>query len=535
MPETSLRRLKRSARPQVRETRATVTTIQVDRPPESASRQIAYLDEFHDLATALQGVYLPTPYDVPTMFGIIERSNMIPQCVEAFVTNTVLAGWEVGTSQRAEAIKPAEEHELQSFIDHANSEESLATVLEKAIRNRESVGFGFTEIIRDIGGSISLLRDAPARNTRLAPKHPTDVLVSYDIARGRRVSTVQEWRKFRKYVQVVNGRYIWFREFGDPRRMDYRNGAFEGETNYDPRFPATEIYHWRLPSNDPYGVPRWISQLPNIIGSREAEEVNMRYFQDNTVPPMLLTVAGGRLTAGSHRELSNALNIGAGRDRQNKILLLEAVGEGDSLDNRSNTVSLNVEKLADQRQSDGLFDKYDASNMAKIRSCWRLPPVSVGMSQDMTFATASVSAFVAESQVFAPERVKIDEVLNKLIVNGKSGLGLTSAILVSRTPAITSPEMVLKTLTALNVIGSVTPRSAQSIVNKMLQIEIDPYPRVGEAGYEPWMDRPMILETGKQKSHEEQAQKDAATKATEEDGDIGQQAPKNGNQTSAMT
>lgn len=535
MPDTTTRRLFRSSRPRVREVRATVTTIQAERPDESVSRQIAYLDEFNDLATALQGIYLPTPYNVPHLFSLIERSNMIPQCVDAFVTNTVLSGWEVGKSQRSEAIRKDEEHELQSFIDHANSEESLATVLEKAIRDRESVGFGFTEIIRDISGNISLLRNAPALVTRLAPKHPDDVLVSYDIARGRRVSTVQEWRKFRKFVQIINGRYVWFKEFGDPRRMDYRTGAFEGEQNFDARFPATELYHWRLPSNDPYGVPRWISQLPNVLGSREAEEVNMRYFQDNTVPPMLLTVAGGRLTAGSHRELTNALNIGAGKDRQHKIMLLEAVGEGDSLDNRANTVTLNVEKLADQRQSDGLFDKYDDRNMAKIRSCWRLPPVSVGMSQDMTFATASVSAFVAESQVFAPERVKIDEILNKLLVNGRRGLGLVSTILVSRTPSITSPEMVLKTLTALNVIGSVTPRSAQSVVNKMLQIEMDPYPRKGEEGYEPWMDRPMILETGARKSQDAQALKDADTKQLEADGDISQQAPKNGEQTSAQT
>lgn len=533
MPTTSIRRITRSSRPKARETRATVTTIQMERPEASISRQIVYLDEFNELATALQGVYLPTPYSVPWMFDIIEASNMIPQCIDAFVTNTVLSGWEVGKSQRSEAIRPDEEHELQSFIDHANSEESLATVLEKCIRDREAVGFGFTEIIRDLAGNISLLRHAPARATRLAPKHPDDVRVSYDIARGRRVSTVQEWRKFRKYVQIINGRYVWFREFGDPRRMDYRNGAFEGEQNYDARFQATEIYHWKLSSNESYGMPRWISQLPNILGSREAEEVNMRYFQDNTVPPMLLTVAGGRLTAGSHKELSNALNIGAGKDRQNKILLLEAVGEGDSLDNRANTVTLNVEKLADQRQSDGLFRAYDEANMAKVRSCWRLPPVSVGMSQDMTFATASVSAFVAESQVFAPERVKIDEALNKLIVNGKSGLRLVSAILVSRTPSITSPEMVLKTLTALNVIGSVTPRAAQSIVNKMLQIEMEPYPRKGEEGYEPWMDRPMILETGKQKSQGAQAIKSDDIKEIEEDGDIGQQAPKNGNQTEA--
>lgn len=139
-----------------------------------------------------------------------------------------------------------------------------------------------------------------------------------------------------------------------------------------------------------------------MIGSREAEEVNMRYFQDNTVPPMMLLVGNGRLTQQSYRELTRALNEeDVGQRRQNKIMLLEAVGEGDSLDGKNSSIDLKVEKLSDTRQSDGLFKAYDEANMAKVRSAFRLPPITVGMSQDVNFATASTSAFVAESQVFS--------------------------------------------------------------------------------------------------------------------------------------
>ena len=491
MAQATTRRLFRS---QPQKINARVTTI-VKRSSENTSRQIAFQDEFLALAgTGGATVVIPTPYNVSQLFNLIEQSNMLRQCIDAMVTNTVLTGWEVDSLVRGRDATKDETIELQSFIDHANSDESLATVLEKTIRDRESVGFGFMEIIRDATQNISILRNAPSMYTRLCALHPDLVPVQYDIARGKRTSSVTEYRRFRRFIQIVNGRMVWFKEFGDPRKMDFENGAFEGEPGYDPSRQATEIYQFKLPSNEPYGVPRWINQLPNIIGSRESEEVNMRYFKDNTVPPMFLLVSGGRLTQQSYRELTRALNSeDLGSDRQNKIMLLEAIGDGDSMEGTKGTIDLKVEKLSDTRQSDGLFKSYDEGNMGKVRSSFRLPPVIVGMSQDVNFATANVSAFIAEAQVFAPERSKIDETMNKLFVNGRSGLQLRTAKLTSRTPAITMPEMVIKTMTALNVMGALTPRRAQAIANKMLQIEIEPYPQKGEAGYEEWMDRPITF------------------------------------------
>lgn len=538
---TTSRLVLRRSRPRSPQTVSTRSTVfQIAAPDDSVSRQIALTDEFVGFAAAAGAtIMLPPPYNVGQLFSYIDQSNMIRQCIDAYVTNTVATGWEVAPLYRDKQMNAVEQNELQSFIDNANSDESMATVLEQVIRDRESCGFGFLEFIRDALGEVSLLRHAPALSTRLCAKHPTPILVETVIQRGRRLSAVKEWRRFRRFVQIVGGRHTWFKEFGDTRRMDYRNGAFEGEDGFEGGNEATEIYHFKNPSNEAYGVPRWINQLPSIIGSREAEEVNMRYFQDNTVPPMLLMVGNGRLTQQSFRELTKNINtVGIGKERQNKIMLIEAIGEGDSLDGKSSSIELKVEKLSDTRQSDGLFKDYDQANMAKVRSSFRLPPVTVGMSQDVNFATASVSAFLAESQVFAPARDVIDEIMNKRFTNGQRGLGHTTVKLTSRTPSITSPDMVLKTLTALNVMGAVTPRSAQAIANRMLQVELEQYPKKGEEGYEPWMDKPIIFEAkqstggdGEQSNtHEEQQQKDDATKKTEADGNIAQRAPKNGDQ-----
>lgn len=524
-------------RSRLREPGIRATVFHINRADENTSRQLAFSDEFLSLASAAGAtIVLPTPYNVPRLFELIEQSNMLRQCVDAYVTNTVQTGWEVEASSRGRVIDLSEQMELESFVENANSEEALTDVMEKIIRDREYCGFGFQEIIRDSIGQISLFRHCPALWTRLCSKDPTEIRVSYSVQRGRRVTTVTEYRKFRRYVQIVNGSQVWFKEFGDPRRMDYSNGAFEGQSGFDSSRLATELYHWKKPSNDSYGTPQWIHQLPAILGSREAEEVNMRYFQDNTVPPMMLLVGNGRLTTQSYRELNKLLNEDSiGSAKQNKIMLLEAVGEGDSLDGKNSSIELKVEKLTDARQSDGLFKAYDEGNMAKVRSAFRLPPITVGMSQDVNFATASTSAFVAESQVFAPERVKIDGALNKMFVNGINGMKLATVKLVSRVPSITSPEMLIKTLTALNVMGAVTPRSAQKTANKVLQTELEPYPEKGKEGYEEWMDAPIAFAIkqgaapdGGTAEHDDQNQKTDKVKDAEATGNVEQDVPKHG-------
>lgn len=532
---TASRRIKRSrlrADPAI-EARGTI--FQVKRAEDDTSQQLEYVDEFA-LMYGTGDLILPPPYNPHKIFQIIERSNAIRPCIDAYVTNVVKPGWEVAPIRRDVKMNEGERAELLSFVENANSQESLCAVMDKVIRDRESIGYGFMEVIRDISHELSLLRHAPAVITRLAPRHDKEVLVEYTIQRGRRVSVVKEFRKFRRFCQKVQGLTVWFKEFGDPRAMNRVTGKFEHEEGYTAGQDATEILHFKLPSNEPYGVPRWINHLPSVIGSRESEEVNMRYFEDNTVPPMFVTVSGGKLTSQSYRELTNMLTTGnIGRNRQNKIMLLEAVGISDTMDGNASPIQLKIEKLTDARQSDSLFKNYDEANMAKVRSAWRLGGVLVGQGADANFANSQVAVALAESQVFGPDRGELDEVLNKVLVHGTPGLAMKSVSLVSRVPAITSPETTIKALTALNVMGGVTPRTAILSANTFLQAELPEYPAKGEAGYEEWMDQPIqVFLKSAATTHNEQAAKDKAAKDLEANGDITPQVPEHGKEGEAL-
>lgn len=489
-----------------------------------------------DYANGMLGGLTPikAPYDLLTLDAIYEKSNITKQCVAAYVTNIALNGWDVVPVSNHITVDESERQILQSFVDSANYDESLTSVHAGVVEAFERRGHAYIEVIRDRKGRVAILRNVPGLTMSLCPKNPEPVEVSYDVVRGPRISLITEYKTFRLYRQQIGGKVVYFKEFGDPRSLNRTTGQFgTPAAKVAPVDEATEIIHFKQSSEDVYGVPRWINQLPSILGSREAEEVNLRYFEDNTVPPMLLTVAGGRLTAESFRQLKALLTArGVGKERQNQILLLEAVPERESLEDKG-SVSLKVDKLTDTRQSDGLFKEYDEANQSKVMSSFRLAPINIGKSADHNYATAQTAMFVAESQVYAPLRRVYDEWYNKRLVNNPLGLGLTTVMLRSRAPLITNPEMLVKTLTALNVMGGLTPRQAQIEVFSVLRIEGELYPEVGEDGYEEWMDMPLALalksrEGKSEDTQDEQSQKDGEINNVEDEGEVVPPAPEHG-------
>jgi PBSX family phage portal protein len=395
------------------------------------------------------------------------------------------------------------------------------------------------------------LRHAKAARTRILKKSSKLMTVKHEVMRGSRRSYITERKRFRKYVQHrPNSRdLVYFKEFGDPRIMDWRTGEYQGESGKRVRIQhqATELIHGKQLSDEAYGIPRWISQLPNVLGSREAEEVNLRFFEDNTVPPMMLLVSGGQITSKSFQQLQEILSSGGlGRERQHQIMLIEAVAKSESID-ENGSVRLEVEKLTDTRQSDGLFKEYDESNQAKVQSSYRLPNTLMGKSQDVTFATANVSQFIAETQVFLPERQIHDELLNKKFINSPTGLNLKTVKLEAKGPQITNPAEIVKTLTAANVMGALTPRTAIDALNEALQLSLPQYPEKpagyddtdddaepAENGYESWMDRPIAIGLRRLQSQgrlrAEQNVTDSSTRETQETGEIQMTEPENGSE-----
>jgi PBSX family phage portal protein len=467
------------------------------------SRQVEDESLFTIDATASKLTIIPTPFDMAGISRIFDESSCLPQAADAMVANLAGYGFRAMPTQEGVEIDPIELQVLHDFVEWSNTEESLTAVHRKYIHDYEKFGFGYYEVIRNRAGKVSLVRQAKATRIRITKQDEIPQDIELQIRRGGKFITVREKRRFRRYVQLVRNHKgtsktprVYFKEFGDPRPMNWRTGRFQGEDGQKRIRQgdlATEIIHGRQYSEDAYGQPRWIGQLPGILGTREAELVNLRYFEDNTVPPLALMVSGGRLTRNSFDDLRRLLTeSGVGKDRQNQIMLIEAVPETSGLDDKG-SVKLEMEKLTSERQSDGLFKEYTDGTCASVGSSFRLPNTILGRSQDATFATANVSAWIAEAQVFIPERRKHDEVLNKKLINHPSGLGLQTVKLQSVGPTISNPQDIVKALTAGNQMGALTPRKAVDGLNEAMDIGIIQYPEPEAEGWEEWMDEPLAL------------------------------------------
>jgi hypothetical protein len=159
-------------------------------------------------------------------------------------------------------------------------------------------------------------------------------------------------------------------------------------------------------SHTPYGVPRWINQLPSVIGSRKAEEFNLEYFDNGGVPPVLILLQGGTLQAETRKALQQMTSGEA--KKNNRVQVLEVEPTGGSLA-QTPQARVTVERFGGDRTSDSMFEKYDERCEERVRRAFRMPPIFVGQSKDYNFATAFASYVVAEAQVFKPERDEFDE------------------------------------------------------------------------------------------------------------------------------
>ena len=470
------------------------------------SRQTPDRDAFKDATNS--SIIVNTPYSLAYLTKVVQESSVVQQCIDAMVINVASNGYGIAPTdptKTLDEVDPVELDTLHSYIEYANPNQSLADLMCLLKSDYETYGYSYREVIRSRNGKVSGFRHAPAYNIRLLKDSEGYIPVTKTINRGGRRTTIREFRLFRRYIQEISSindtkttlgkgsNRVYFKEFGDPRRMNYKNGRYQTDD-----YPvsdadlATEILHEKMISPDAYGIPTYASALPAILGAREAEEVNLNYFEDNTMPPAMITVSGGRLTKTSFEELDDLLTKGGyGKDRQHKMILVEALAESSGLE-EGKTVSINVERLTDTRQSDGLFSDYEEAAAKKIRSLYRIPEAVLGIGGS-NFANANSSIHIAETQVFQPSRNMHDNFWNLNIINSPEGLGLKTVKLQSKSMQVTESGEIVKAVSTLTVSGAITPRKATKVAKNDLGMDIDQYPEAGEDGYEDWMDKPLSL------------------------------------------
>ena len=238
---------------------------------------------------------------------LVTESSILPQCIRAYKNN--IAGFGIGVRYRVddeETPEMAAEYErAEEIIELLNTEQDTKEVFEDVIEARETYGIAYIEVIRNLAGEVTqieFIRETPTiRKTQ--PLSPYIETPYYH--HGKAV----ERCVYRKYPrQQIGADIVYFKEFGDPRIMDNRNGEYvkDGE-GLERQYQANEIMEFTI-GTEPYGEVRWIGQILGVDGSRAAENLNNNYFRNGRHTPLMIIVKGGTLTDESFTKMQEYMN-----------------------------------------------------------------------------------------------------------------------------------------------------------------------------------------------------------------------------------
>lgn len=443
------------------------------------SKQI-YKDDF--AGAYGQSDIIAPPYNLRELKMMGDYSSILQQCIDAYKTNIVEFGIEpeykidINSEEIKEELKDKAQNEwtrLDEFIRYLNLDESPEVVLGHVIDDKEKTGNGYLEVIRDGKGDPVGIEYVDAQFIRVCKKTVHEK-VEYTILENGKEKKTHRWKQFRRYVQMVDGKKVFFKEYGDPRTMNLATGTFDDNT--PEHLMANEIVHFKIGSGT-YGKPRWIGTLISLYGARKAEELNLMYFSNGRHIPAAVTVSNGKLDDASYAALQDYMNDLQGTDGAHKFLLLEAIGtveESETFgDEKVVPAKVEIKSLAEILQQDALFLEYDENTRTKIRSAFRLPPLYTGEAQEFSRATADTARKVTEEQVFQPERKGLARVLNTLFLEP---LGLSYVRLGVRGADFHDPVEISKVLDPFIQAGAVAPNDLRPLLEKVLGAKLDSFP-----------------------------------------------------------
>lgn len=404
---------------------------------------------------------------------LVDHSTILPQCIRAYKNNIAGFGVEVkysGDFDETDETKK-EWDTLQRILDLLNFDMDTKEIFENAITASETYGIGYLEVIRNTDLEVvglEFVEDTPSVDMTYPIEPYVDCEVSY---KGEMIT---RQKKFKKYRQTINGRTVYFKEFGDPRVMDKRNGNYiEENGKLELSYQANELFEIKI-GDGYYGTPRWLGACITIDGAYRAENLNNNYFRNGRHTPLMIIVRGGTLSEESYNKLQEYMNDIKGENGQHAFMVLEAESNETTVDFEGNSQpNVEVKDIANILQKDELFQDYQENARKKVQSAFLLPDLYVGYTTDFNRATSQTAMEVTEKQVFQPERKRLAWMLNNKLLNSY-GFKYVEAEFAE--PDITNPDDIQKLLNITERAGGLTMNEAKALTAEVLGKEAEDYP-----------------------------------------------------------
>ena len=411
--------------------------------------------------------WIPHPVNMYGLKELVDNSTILPQCIRAYKNN--ISGFGISIHYKEDYNEETEEMKAewnlaQRTIALLNMDCMIKEIFENIVRDRETYGISYCEVIRDMKGNVVQLEfiiDTPTIDMTYPLEPYIESVFFYN------GEAIRRKKKFRKFRQNVAGKTVYFKEFGDPRIMDKCNGQYINilDEQIDIDNQANEIIDFKVGSM-PYGEVRWIGQVLTVDGNRRAEVLNNAYFRKGRHTPLMILIKGGTLSDDAFEKLQNYMNEIEGESGQHSYLVLEVENNEVSAQfNGTEQPEVEIKDLASILQKDELFQEYQENGRKKVQSAFLLPDLYTGYTTDFNRSTAQTAMEVTEKQVFQPERASLSWIVNNKLLNGYR---FRYVEIQFDAPDITNPDDMQKMLNITERAGGLTPNTAKELTYTVL-------------------------------------------------------------------
>jgi PBSX family phage portal protein len=331
------------------------------------------------------------PYNLYSLAKIYELSSPNYAAINAKVSNIVGLGYELEPNlkviQRIEEMTEQEQitrarrklararEEVIEWLESRNDEDTFTYTLIKAYIDSEATGNGYLEIGRKTNGEIGYVGHIPSATVRV--------------------------RRLRDgFVQIVNGKAVFFRNFQD------LNTSNPVGTDTRPN----EILHLKnySPTNNYYGVPAIVSAKNAMAGNEFASKFNLEYFENKAVPRYILWLKGAKLSERAEQKLFEFFSNNL-RSQSHRTIIVPLPA-----DDAHNKVEVKMEPIENKVQ-DSSFENYRKSNEREILMAHRVPPSKVGGAENLGLAAAREADRTFKEQVCRPAQDALGKKINRIV------------------------------------------------------------------------------------------------------------------------
>ena len=339
------------------------------------------------------------PYNLDYLSRIYELSPYNYAAINAKVANIVGLGYSfVETKKTNDALDGIDDdkqlerarrklnklrQDLQEWLDQTNEEDTFTETLIKAYTDLETTGNGYLEIARTTSGNIGYIGHIPAKTMRV--------------------------RRLRDgYVQLLYGKVVFFRNFGDTESPNPIAGGSDR---------PNEVIHLKkyTPMNNYYGLPDIVAASNAMAGNEFAGKYNLDYFENKAVPRYIITVKGAKLSSESERKLLEFFQVGLkGKNHRSLYIPLPPDSENSKTEFKMEPIEANPQESS--------FNTYRKMNRDEILLSHRTPINKIGTPEGVNLAVARDADKTYKERVCRPAQMNLEKKLNRIFAEKTDAL-----------------------------------------------------------------------------------------------------------------